>query len=438
MTSDSRRTPVGPVILAAVFLTPVNVTGTATVLPEIARDLGADQLGLQVAINGFNGAFAIFTLASGVFADRFGYRRTFVIGLVMLLASSVVSCLATNWIVFDAARFFAGAGCAAIVAGGAATMSYAYPSGSARARSFALFGTAVGVGLAFGPSIAGGLVAAVGWRGVYAVLGVSALILLPLCSLLPLARRSRPPRQRPVDIGLLRNRRFLAFALVPLAPAVGYVTILTYLPVGLSAMLGMTAAQTGILLLPTTIPVLVGPVLAAYLVRRVPRIRPRTIVYAALVALVVGDLGLLLLTPGVSLGWLVVPLALVGFGYGLPLGLVDGEAISAVPEARSGTAVGVLNFMRAGSAAVAVGVYGMVIAALISGSLPAGTAARVAAGETGHADVYTAAFHTMLIATALGVAVLGLIIVWLLRTARMTSGTPATMERADRQVCGLP
>ncbi|WP_347604363.1 MFS transporter [Acrocarpospora sp. B8E8] len=401
----------------AVFLTPLSVAGTAIALPAIAQDLGSDQLGLQWAVNGFNFAFAVFTIAAGVFADRFGYRLTFVIGLVVVLASSTVSGLAPTLLVLDVGRFLGGVGSAGIIAGGSAAMSHAYPSGPARARTFALFGTTVGIGLALGPSIMGGLVASVGWRGVYAVLGLAALVVLVVSAALPRAHPQREPRQTAMDFALLRNRRFLAFCLVPLAPAVGYVTILTYLPVATAAMFGMTAADAGTFMLPMTIPVFVGPLLAAHLVRRVRWIRPETIIYASLAALIIGDLGLLLLSPGVALAWLIMPLALVGFGYGFPMGLIDGEAISSVPVRSSGTAVGVLNFLRTGSAAIAVGGYGMVMAALISYSLPPATAARVAAGGVGHADVYAAAFRTTLIAMALVVAVLCLIIVWLHRTA---------------------
>jgi MFS family permease len=47
---------------------PLSVTGTATALPALA--LGADQGGLQWAVNGFNIAFAGAVLAAGVLADR--------------------------------------------------------------------------------------------------------------------------------------------------------------------------------------------------------------------------------------------------------------------------------------------------------------------------------------------------------------------------------
>jgi hypothetical protein len=110
-------------------------------------------------------------------------------------------------------------------------------------------------------------------------------------------------------------------------------------------------------------------------------------------------------------------MTLIGFGYGLPMGLVDGEAISSVPERSSGSAAGVLNFVRAGSAALAVACYGLVVAALMSRSLPAAAASRVAAGEHGHGDTYAASLRVVLIAMAAVIALLGLVIARLYRTA---------------------
>ena len=54
-----------PVILLAVFVMPMGISGTAVALPRIADDLGSSPTLLQWVINGFNAAFAIFTLFWG-------------------------------------------------------------------------------------------------------------------------------------------------------------------------------------------------------------------------------------------------------------------------------------------------------------------------------------------------------------------------------------
>lgn len=418
-----QRIPVAAVVLPAVFLTPLSVAGTAIALPAIAADLGAVTVGLQWAVNGFNVAFAIGMICAGLLADRFGSRRTFGAGLVIVAVSSAVSATALSLAVLDAGRLLAGIGSAAVVAGGSATISHVHPDGPGRARMFALFGSTIGAGLALGPTIMGALVFTVGWRGLYVLLGSAALV--ALLALPAVAAVGPTPEKGRLGGGFaaLRSTRFVAFTLVPLVPAFGFVTVYTYLPIALAAVFDMSAAQAGLFMLAMAVPVLIGPMLAASLVRRVRWIRPETVVYASLVAVVVGDIGMLVLAPGLWLGWLVVPLMLLGLGYGLQMGLVDAEAISSVPVRSSGTAAGVLNFLRTGVAAVAVTGYGMLLAAVIGLSLPAATAAGVAAGQTGHAEVFAAAFRHAVGVVAVVAITIGVVVVWLQRRSATADGT---------------
>src|SRR4051794_7807294 len=76
-----------PAILLAVFVIPMSISGSAIALPGIADDLGASPAGLQWVINGFNVAFAVFGLVWGVASDRLGYRSTYRIGLIIVLAA---------------------------------------------------------------------------------------------------------------------------------------------------------------------------------------------------------------------------------------------------------------------------------------------------------------------------------------------------------------
>jgi hypothetical protein len=85
---------------------------------------------------------------------------------------------------------------------------------------------------------------------------------------------------------------------------------------------------------------------------------------------------------------------LLGFGFGIPVGLVDGAAIGSVPRESSGTAAGVLNFLRLGSEAVAIGFYAAAIHWVISGLVSDPVVAdQIAAGGTGHGEIYAQAFR---------------------------------------------
>ncbi|MGI5506613.1 MFS transporter [Lentzea sp. CA-135723] len=392
-----------PIIMLAVFVIPMGISGTAIALPLIAHDLGSDPARLQWVVNGFSVAFAVFGLVWGVASDRIGYRRTFRIGVGTLLVASATSALAPNLVVLDVARVAAGIGSAAVATGASSLLSNGF-GGAERKRAFAVFGTVIGLGLALSPTISGALIAAFGWRGVFVAHAVLAVPGLAFSGLLPNPRTSG---SRKVDFSLLRNNYFLALALVTVAGAFGFVTLLTYLPVAFSGIAGLPAGTAGLLMLPMTIPVLVGPVLGM-------RGSPRTVIAVSLAALVLGSLGMVLLAPGNWLGWLVVPMLLVGFGFGLPLGRIDAEALATVPAHSTGTASGVLNLVRIGSEAVAVGAYAATIAWLIGRALPEDLAHDTAAGHPGQAAVYADAFGWMMIGQAVVVAVVAVAISWLL------------------------
>lgn len=413
-----------PIVLLAMFVLPMGISGTAIALPRIADELGTSPTLLQWIVNGFNLTFALFTVVWGVASDRLGYHNTFRLGVGLVLVSVVASALAPSLIVLDIARVIAGVGAAAVLTGGSAILSNTY-SGAARGRIFAVFGTVIGLGLALGPTISGALIAWVDWRGVFVAHAILLVIALLGSVTLPHIRHAQDPNRKIVDFSLLRNRHFLALCLVPVAGALGFVTLLTYLPVALSGVASLSAGVSGLFMLPMTVPVLVGPILASRLIQRFPRVSSMLIIYTALLCLTLGSAGMFLLAPGIPLGWLVVPMVLVGFGFGLPLGLVDGEALATVPAHSSGTAAGVLNFIRIGAEALFVGLYAFVLSWLIGRSIPDSALAQAtAAGHTGQAEIYAGAFHWVVAALAVLVVVTTVAIA-LLHRARLTSARVA-------------
>lgn len=405
-SAPSRR--ILPIILIAQFVTPMSIAGTAIALPRISADLGTQTTALQWVVNGFNVAFAAGVLLWGTISDRIGYRTTFTVGGALFAAASLVSAASPSLVLLDAMRVVAGLGAAAVLTGASSLLSQTF-EGPARTRAFALFGTVNGLGLALGPTISGLLVTGVGWRGVFAVHGaILAVIALSSRTLPAAAAATTPGVPAPLlDLSLLRNREFLAMCFVPMAGSVGFVTLLTYLPSAFSGIKDISAGEAGLVMLAMTVPVVIAPTLVAALVDTVATVSVGTVIYTSLVALVLGDLGLMLLSADRPLGWILVPMVLLGFGFGLPIGLVDGHALQVIPPERTGTAAGLLNFFRIGSEAVFVAGYALVLSSLIGRTLTGDAAAATAAGQSGHPDAYASAFTTtMFILAALVVIVI--------------------------------
>ncbi|UVS76387.1 MFS transporter [Actinokineospora sp. UTMC 2448] len=401
-------------VLIAVVMFPVTLTGASVALPDIRAAFGGDLAAAQWVVNGYNTTFAGFMLASGALADIVGRRRLFVAGTAVFVVGGLLSAAAPSLLVLDLLRVLAGIGASAAGTSAMAILSASF-EGAARARAFSLFGTAIGFGLAFGPSLSSALLSGLGWRSVFwlpAAVGVVALALSPLLPesraqgrrvdwpgtvtftgglLLVIAGFVEGPSlgwAHPVVIGafalgvallgafavverrmadpmfdleLLRNRRFLGAALAGAVFVFVLVPLLVYLPSYMTAVLGMTVGEAGVMLLFLTVPILVMPLLVGQLARRVPA--------TALVlgALVVVGLGVVLMAAADES--LAVPLLVVGLGVGASTGLVDGVALSSAPVERSGVASGMFGTSRLAFETVGIGIIGSIIASGTGGTL---------------------------------------------------------------------
>lgn len=124
-------------------------------------------------------------------------------------------------------------------------------------------------------------------------------------------------------------------------------------------------------------------------------------------------------------------LFLHGLGFGIPLGIVDGHALSHIPAQQQGFAAGVLNFFRIGSEAVFVAGYSASLTWLIRRQpIPGPLADEIAAGQPGDPEIYLNALHPLLFAVATGSAVL--LILFLLLPSR-ACGALEVLELLNRQ-----
>ncbi|MEE2039705.1 MFS transporter [Nocardiopsis sp. CT-R113] len=433
----------GGIVLAAVLLStltfPLAITGASVALPSIQAELGGGLTALQWVVNSYNACFAAFLVCAGSVADAIGRRRVYAAGVLLFCAAGLLCLFVRDVAALNLLRAAGGIGAAAAVAGGS-SMVAATIEGPARARAFGLLGTVLGAGTAFGPAVAGLLVDSLGWRVAFACPAAVAGLALLLVPLLPALRGTGRPVDWPgavlftsalvtliaalvegperglpvvlagtvvsallmvafalverrrrdplVDLALLANRRFVAYALAAAAFMAVLVPLLVYLPSYLIAVVGLGAAQAGLWLLMLTGPTLFLPTLGAELAARLPH---AVVVVGALVLCAAGSAGLLVLGPDATPWTLLLPFLLVATGVGLTNGTIDGMAMGVVRVEQTGVAVGVFNATRITVETVALAGVGAVLAALTGGRL--------------EGEGFTAAFHVVALALA-GVAVL--------------------------------
>ena len=412
------------VVLVAVLLStlclPVSLTGASVALPDIGRDLHAGLAGVQWVVNGYNATFASFMLATGALADLFGRRRVYAVGVAVFAAGGLLAAVADSIVLLDLARALAGVGAAAAATSASALLAGAF-QGRAQARAFGLVGTTIGVGLAFGPSIAGLLIEAFGWRAVFAAPALATGLVLALVPLLPESRQPHPgrvdwpgtvsftaallllifgfvqgpeygwaapvilaafaaavvllvafvrvERRRPdpmFDLALLASPRFLGICLAAATIVAVLVPLLVYLPSYLTTVVGLSPGAAGATLILLTAPTLVLPLLSGALTRLVPATAV-TVVSVAVVA--VGAAWATVLGPDAGTATLAGPLLTIGVGVGLSIGLLDALAIASVAPARAATGAGMINTARLSSETIAIAVVGAVLASTTAGRL---------------------------------------------------------------------
>ncbi|MEW2381485.1 MFS transporter [Micromonospora sp. NPDC047707] len=407
-------------VLLSTFSLPVSLTGASVALPDIGRDLDAGLASVQWVVNGYNATFASFMLATGALADLVGRRRVFAGGVALFAVSGLLAAVAGDILLLDVARAVAGVGAAAAATSASALLAGAF-QGPARARAFSVFGTTIGAGLAFGPSVAGLLIDTLGWRAVFAAPALAGGAVLLLTPWLPESRQphagridwpgtgsftaallllifgfvqgpeygwddvrivgafgvalallvvfARVERSRPdpmFDLALLANPRFVGICLAAATIVAVMVPLLVYLPSYFTTVVGLTPAAAGATLILLTAPTLVLPLLAGALIRRVPA--PAVIV-ASVAVVAVGAAWATVLGPTSDAAVLAGPLLTMGAGIGLSIGLLDALAIGSVGPHRAATGAGMINTARLASETIAIAVVGAVLASTTAGRL---------------------------------------------------------------------
>lgn len=417
-----RRYPI--VVLVAVLLStvalPITLTGASVALPDIGAELDASLAGVQWVVNAYNATFASFMLAAGSLADLMGRRRVYAIGMAVFTAAGVVSTFAGDIVLLDLVRAVAGIGAAAAATAASAILADTF-QGPTRARVFGIFGTALGVGLAFGPSIAGLLIEGFGWRAVFAAPALAGLVVLGLVPLMP---KSRAPRRTAIDwagagsftaallllifafvqgpafgwtagvivaafagaavlllvfvrverrcpdpmfdLALLARPQFLGICLAAAAIVAVLVPLLVYLPSYLTTVVGLGPGAAGMTLILLTAPTLVLPLLTGVLNRVVP---VSVVVVFSVGVVAAGSAWLTVIGPDSTSVRLAAPLLTIGVGVGFSIGLLDGLAVSSVPPLQAGIAAGMINTARLAGETVAIAVVGAVLASTTGGRL---------------------------------------------------------------------
>ncbi|OAP23411.1 Multidrug resistance protein stp [Amycolatopsis sp. M39] len=411
----SRDRHAGAALAAAVlgfFVVTLDAVVVNVTLPTIRADLGGGVAGLQWVVDGYTLMFAALLLTAGSLSDRLGARRAFGLGLAAFVLASVACGFAPALGTLVAARFVQGTAAAAVMPASMALLREAYPEARARGRAVAVWAMGGAVASSCGP-VLGGALTEVDWRLIFFLnvpVGAVALVLLAR------ARRSAP-RAVPFDVpgqvtaavamvaltfgvieagargfgdpvvvaalaaaglgmagfvlaqrlaahpmvppGLFRSRTVVITVVSGFAFMVGYYGLPFVVSLFLQQERGLTALSTGIVFLPM---MLIGLVLTPFSARLAERLGRKSLIVTGLVLMTVGLAAVAVLPASASLWAFAALMVLVGLGGPTVSPPATAGLLDAVPHAQAGVASGVFNTSRQIGGALAVAVFGGLLA----------------------------------------------------------------------------
>ena len=154
-------------ITLAQFMIVVDATIVQVALPSIGKEFDVSVNGLQWIVTAYGLTLAGFLMLSGRIGDIYGYKKLFIIGVLLFSLASLIGGLAPSEIVLILARVVQGLGAAMASATGLSILAATFPEGKQRNRALSVFSAATGSGFAAGMILRGVITAILGWRWLF-------------------------------------------------------------------------------------------------------------------------------------------------------------------------------------------------------------------------------------------------------------------------------
>jgi EmrB/QacA subfamily drug resistance transporter len=485
-------------LLLVMLLASLDQTIVSTALPTIVGEFG--QLAhLSWIVTAYLLATTIVTPRYGKLGDLFGRKIVLQSAILLFLAGSALCGLSRSMFELIAFRALQGLGGGGLMV---TTMAVVGDIFSPRERGHyqGLFGGVFGLSTVLGPLIGGFFVEQLSWRWIFYInlpLGFLALAIISY------GFRAPPPRRRAtIDIagaallgsmltalilltslggstvewgsataiglvgviiasfvGFIWVEHHSAEPLLPLylfgnrifaiACAVGFVVglalfgSLTFMPLYLQVVKGISPTHAGMTLTPMMAGVLVTSIGSGRIISRIGKYRPFPIVGTAIVTLGLGLLATLGTTTSV---WAtIVYMVVLGLGLGLVMQVLVLAAQNAVNHRDLGLATSGTTLFRSIGGTIGVSLFGAIFTANLAdnlqGAFPAGAnlpsasapAAIQGLSSTAHilyVEAFTAALHPVFLRAAM-IAAFGFALTWFLREVPLRGPAPKSASPID-------
>jgi EmrB/QacA subfamily drug resistance transporter len=420
-TSEARRWWVLAAATLALGMMTIDTSIVRVALPTVQRELDASDVSQQWIVNAYLLTMGTFAIVGGRAGDLFGRRRVFLAGVVIFISGSVLSGLAPSTGVLITARAIQGFGAAIMTPGNVAMVTDAF-AGRSLGRPMGVLTGVGSIGVSLGSLVGGMLITLVDWRWIFFInVPISLAVLAIVIRYVPERRLERPPGlDLPGLVSLAIGMTAVTVGLME-APSLGWASVATIgllavglmvlyswlriearrrdplvdpavlrgpmlganfvafcvpfvltglsvlLAIYLQTVLGFSALETGALMLPMTIPMFAGSLIAGWLLSK---IGSRTLVTGGMFG---AGIGVFLVGVGASTGDGYLPLlpgiVIFGFGGAVALPSMTAAIMASATDVNRGMVSGVYNTARLVGGTIGLAVIGSMLATFESAKL---------------------------------------------------------------------
>nr|WP_282570472.1 MDR family MFS transporter [Paenibacillus sp. L3-i20] len=414
MAKQSNK-PLGIVIaglLLAILMSAMDNTIVATAMGNIVGELGGLEKFVWVT-----SAYMVAEMAGmpifGKLSDMYGRKKFFVFGIIIFMIGSALCGTASNITELALFRAIQGIGAGALIPTSFTIMLDAVPPQS-RGKMGGMFGAVFGMSSIFGPLLGAYITDHIAWEWIFYInlpLGVIAL-----CMIAFFYKESHEHSKQPIDwlgaitligsviclmfalefggktfpwsspeiigmfagsglllaiflyvetkakepiitYGLFKNRVYTTTILSGFFSGAAFIVASVYIPIFVQGVLGGTATNSGLVLLPMMVGSVVTATLGGFLLTKFPY---RNIMVATFILLVVGSVLVTTLTPESSRLEVTLYMILIGLGIGASFSVLSNAAIHGISARQRGTASSTLTFIRSLGMTVGITIFGIV------------------------------------------------------------------------------